>query len=394
MGERRSIVDFLGPVGADDFASSYVSKQLLHVSGPDEAYDDILGEIALFERLSDASFYAKHQVLMRQDTAREHDRQRKCYNPAEMLGFFKSGYSVFVPNYQDLLSPRSPLVDVARSITRLSGYPLRGMTCFCSPPQAQAMPAHVDPFDVYTLQLRGSKRWIIETGRPPAGAPSVEGCPEAHTVTIDLRQGDLLYIPANMRHSVVSLDDVSLSIAIVIRPLTEKDVTRTALDAFLRSRDPGFLTPRHDGVDRKEALVSIKETLSDLSSFIAKVDPRTIADELHRRVLRDQRATAVIDLCEVGLGSSDDKVVVRRSEVLWQKTESKGQTRYFFSGGRSLTVRAECADALDRILLSDRPLRLSEADVPDQDQPGSSLVRTLVEAGLVALEPASERAVP
>ncbi len=135
---------------------------------------------------------------------------------------------------------------------------------------------HVDPHDVYVLQLRGRKRWQLFEGErklPIVAKPAFsfqrgggEGAPIGRfnhrpadetsrpIADVTLEQGDLLYVPRGTFHLVSTLDRDSMHLTIGAWPTTHVDWLSTALleaadrDVRLRQSVPrGIL--RGDGCD-------------------------------------------------------------------------------------------------------------------------------------------------
>jgi ribosomal protein L16 Arg81 hydroxylase len=135
---------------------------------------------------------------------------------------------------------------------------------------------HVDPHDVYVMQLRGRKRWQLFEGErklPVVAKPAFsfqrggrDGAtighfnhrPEEENSTpiadVTLEQGDLLYVPRGTFHLVSTLDRDSMHLTIGAWPTTLVDWLSTALleaadrDARLRRAVPRGLL-RGDACD-------------------------------------------------------------------------------------------------------------------------------------------------
>ncbi|KAG8466389.1 hypothetical protein KFE25_002145 [Diacronema lutheri] len=79
---------------------------------------------------------------------------------------------------------------------------------------SQGFPPHFDDVEVFVLQLEGAKRWRLYTRPNDAAAPgacvTTEFAPDAlgePTAELELRPGDVLYLPRGVVHQAVSLDD-------------------------------------------------------------------------------------------------------------------------------------------------------------------------------------------
>jgi bifunctional lysine-specific demethylase and histidyl-hydroxylase MINA len=105
-------------------------------------------------------------------------------------------------------------------------------------------PVHFDDHDLLVVQLRGEKRWYVSS-RPSdlnnTWAAIPERPPElgAHH-TVDVRPGDLLYLPRGTWHSVDS-DSNSLHLSIGFTPLTVRAAVIAAVD-HLADLDRGWRT--------------------------------------------------------------------------------------------------------------------------------------------------------
>jgi len=94
-------------------------------------------------------------------------------------------------------------------------------------------PVHHDDHDLLVVQLRGHKRWYLS--QKPSELPNAwRGIPgEAPELgphaTVDVRPGDLVYLPRGTLHSVDS-DTESLHVAIGFTPLTAREALIAALD--------------------------------------------------------------------------------------------------------------------------------------------------------------------
>jgi bifunctional lysine-specific demethylase and histidyl-hydroxylase NO66 len=64
---------------------------------------------------------------------------------------------------------------------------------YLTPPVAQGLNLHGDPHDVFAVQTHGVKRWVVE----PPDEPRWE---------LELRPGDVLYLPAGTRHAAQTID--------------------------------------------------------------------------------------------------------------------------------------------------------------------------------------------
>jgi bifunctional lysine-specific demethylase and histidyl-hydroxylase MINA len=137
-------------------------------------------------------------------------------------------YSVRFPELRYLWKPLDTL---ARAFEALLQQPVT-TSAFWSRGGMKA-PVHHDDHDLIVVQLRGTKRWYVSSG--PSELPNTwenipGGPPELgpHEV-IDLRPGDVLYLPRGTCHTVDS-DTESVHLAVGFTPLTVRQTLIAAID--------------------------------------------------------------------------------------------------------------------------------------------------------------------
>lgn len=104
---------------------------------------------------------------------------------------------------------------VATFVSSLSdelSHPVQA-NAYLSPPSAQGLGRHRDNHDVFVLQLEGIKRW------------DVDGLGE-----IEMRPGDVLYLPTATAHDARTTDRTSLHLTIGVLRVTVRQVLRRLVD--------------------------------------------------------------------------------------------------------------------------------------------------------------------
>ena len=151
--------------------------------------------------------------------------------------FHGLGYSVRFPELRRVL-PGADLF--ARALEVFLHQPVT-VSAFWSRGELVA-PVHFDDHDLIIVQIRGEKQWSIST--QPSSLPNVwktipAGPPQlGEHQRIDVRPGDLIYLPRGAYHTVTSSGD-SLHLAIGFTPVTLRDAVIAALDS-LSDLDPFF----------------------------------------------------------------------------------------------------------------------------------------------------------
>jgi len=142
--------------------------------------------------------------------------------------FHARNYSVRFPE----LRPLSPALDqLARALEMVLHQPVT-VSAFWSRGGMRA-PVHYDDHDLLVAQLRGTKRWYVSS-QPSELHNTWKTIPEKAPAlgphhTLDVRPGDLMYLPRGTYHSVDS-DQGSLHVSIGFTPLTVREAMIAALD--------------------------------------------------------------------------------------------------------------------------------------------------------------------
>ena len=156
-------------------------------------------------------------------------------------------------------------------------------------PRGGSVGPHVDQYDVFLFQAAGHRRWQIQD--PPGLLECEEGLPiailrEFHpNESQDLGPGDLLYLPPNLPHYGLALDDHCMTWSVGFRAPTTLDL----LTGFLEERanmigdqarfeDPGRHPALHPGAipaaDRRELRDSLRALLAatddDLDAYLGR----------------------------------------------------------------------------------------------------------------------------
>jgi hypothetical protein len=122
---------------------------------------------------------------------------------------------------------------------------------YLTPGRADGFTAHYDVHEVFVLQIAGSKRWRLYP--PVVELPyRTQLCtPQAYrgqapTTELELRAGDLLYLPRGVGHSTTTSESFSAHVTIGVTVHTWVDLIRECLEAaagqfeLRRALPPGF----------------------------------------------------------------------------------------------------------------------------------------------------------
>ncbi|MDH5326954.1 MAG: cupin domain-containing protein [Gammaproteobacteria bacterium] len=252
------------------------------------------------------------------------------------------------------------------------------VAAFLTPPYSKTFDWHTDSDHVFTMQIEGEKKWEIK---------ELDGRINIFQIT----PGDVLYIPADLPHRVVSEGSTSLSVSYVVIPKTYSQIFTTALlkklekDLYgeLKNRIPLPFRWRKNlnsmSIDKVTATVFRKYGLEDQDFRDALIDEYAsdsisyldeawnpnfnYADrklELHTKLQRS---------------SSNPINIVRRS--------SSDEVVIIMNGRPSLCVSSKLIMAIDYI--SEADTHFSCDDLPDcyTDESKIFICAKLLQAGMV-----------
>ncbi len=124
---------------------------------------------------------------------------------------------------------RQSMRDLAQRLAH-TGYFRPTISAMYSPANALSTKIHIDPCDVIAIQLRGTKRWVVDS------QPVVENVHLAQTKVVpddgdfvapqeyETEAGEALFIPRGYFHHAKAEDEESLHLVLSLFPLTWFDV--------------------------------------------------------------------------------------------------------------------------------------------------------------------------
>jgi ribosomal protein L16 Arg81 hydroxylase len=128
-----------------------------------------------------------------------------------------------------------PLARYCRHLEAFFGHPVQA-NAYYTPAGSQGLPVHHDTHEVISLQVAGSKRWLVY--EPVLELPlknqryrSALGVPGEAILDVTLRAGDTLYLPRGWLHQALTSEDDSLHITVGVNVRRWIDEARAELDA-------------------------------------------------------------------------------------------------------------------------------------------------------------------
>jgi bifunctional lysine-specific demethylase and histidyl-hydroxylase NO66 len=279
----------------------------------------------------------------------------------------------------------SPVATLCRSLEASLTHRVQA-NAYLTPPVAQGLNLHGDPHDVFAVQTHGVKRWVVE----PPGETRWE---------LELRPGDVLYLPAGTRHAAQTIDQPSLHLTVGVRPTTWRDVVDRAVAQALGSvaELDGLDEPLPAGWahDAGALATRLHDHLGAVASALqADGSAERAADQTADRFWSTRppdRSGGLRDLLEVD--HLDDATPLRVRPDASCRVRVDGDQVTLVLGDRRLTMPARLEPVLRRILDLEMfaPKELDELIDAASRQ---VLCRRLVREGLLTIDrrPASVRA--
>ena len=289
-------------------------------------------------------------------------------DPDRITDLLAGGASLVLQGLEHI---RPQVADFANSLAAELGHKVQA-NAYLSPPQSAGLAAHTDTHDVFAVQLFGYKVW------------TVDGLDETAT-----QPGDVLYIPAGVRHAARTVGSWSLHLTIGVHALSvgaalRRAVARAvALDAALRRPLPIAFA----GHAREQAARQLSDARARLIELLSAADIEFIVDA-EAAPMKRQMTSQTHPFTEGRLGSLvastqltlDSTIVAGASMAV----ATVGEESILVTGGRrTLTMPSRVTHALEYIL-SGRPCRVAHFPQLD-DESRLVLGRRLLAEGVVAV---------
>jgi ribosomal protein L16 Arg81 hydroxylase len=321
-----SFAALLAPVDVATFLESHWEERPLHVARGDASYYERAipteAAIALVENLEPLG----RAVDPRSPNRRNHldvlggshdgERQTRPARPDDVRAAIAAGRTIRVNDVHHRMraieSVCAMLHGVFSSIVGANLYYARA--------GAGGTGLHVDPHDVYVLQLRGKKRWRLREGThkyPLRSTPTLSfdagtasrkprsfssrDLSNAGELVLDcvLEQGDLLYVPRGTYHEVAAVDADTLHVTIGTWPIAWVDLLTVAL-ADVAARDPRLRRAVPVGALRAQLAAGVDGAEAAWRDAFADV-ARTFLDGADARGALESLATATAQVTPTGL---------------------------------------------------------------------------------------------
>ncbi|HLL31743.1 MAG TPA: cupin domain-containing protein, partial [Allosphingosinicella sp.] len=279
------------------FLAEYHGRKPLHLPRSDSPARPIVGWQELNALLAIRSHWteANLKLVMNSrpvapdfyldETDTSQGRVRRA-NPAKVEVFLNMGASLVANAVEEVSA------DVRAICAGLAGQfgGRAGANLYCSSRGVQAFASHCDPHEVFAVQCEGEKSWNIYANRAAAPVEALEG-PDAQAtidrvkgpvaMKVEMRPGDLLYIPRGFYHDALASSGASLHVTFSVAPLTGRILFRMLEEMAIE--DQAFREYLPDARGGDEAIVA--ERLAALAARAAEIitSPRFSAELADRQ---------------------------------------------------------------------------------------------------------------
>lgn len=293
----RDFAALLAPVLPDDFFRDHWERKPLHISRGDAHYyngfltnDDLESIISNTDmrypsiQLARDGGYVAPEAYTKNIAA-----GRESFNGvpdiAQVQSEYRSGSTV-VLNRLD--RTWAPLRELCESLENDFTHLVRA-NAYLTPGDTPGFAPHYDTHEVFVLQIAGSKRWRVH--QPPMTLPHhtqpfkpTEYVPRPPLLELELKQGDLLYLPRGFVHaahtSQVHSAHVTIGISVYtwVELLSELIASSKELHQFRTALPPGFAR-------REEMKKKLKEGLvAGARGLIGNCDSDRLIDDFLKRI--------------------------------------------------------------------------------------------------------------
>lgn len=393
----------LRPVTKDRFVHEYWQQEPLVLERSDTRfYAGLLSEkdlesLVAFHQLQ----YSQLKIAQARPDMPAHSTHVSHERTSDTNGLYHSyaqGDSVVLNFMQKYWEPAARLCRSAEEFFHFGA----GMNAYVTPKHSQGFPPHFDTHDAFVLQISGAKEWRIyeawrdlpaegEDNRPvpreALGAPKRE---------VELRAGDLLYIPRGHVHEARTAGSSSVHVTVGVRCFQWSDLLGELLslatwhDVELRRSLPvGFM----EGDASQAALVAELPRL--VRAFADSDQGRAAIGRLRRRLIRRMRPLPGAHL--LALDQLDhlcvETLVAKRAGQICHVVTSDESVELEFPGNR-LSGPPSIESALRFIAASSKPFRVAALPGPLSEQSKLVLAKRAIKEGLLTIVAPSTPALP
>jgi len=384
-----SLATLIDPVPGSTFFREYWEEKPLLVTRKCQDYYASLLSLEQFDSLITATELAPSGIdVVNADTPVDRSEFVRADGSIDILKIyqlFSSGATVLL---QELQRRHAPLASLCRALEVELSIPFQ-TNVYLTPAHGKGFRPHYDTHDVFLLQISGSKEWTIRGSPVPLPLRGQPFDSNVHPIgdtlmSLELRAGDVLYIPRGFLHHARSRDEISLHITLGALSHTWADLLLEVMSdlwlsdpAFRRALPVGFACSEFDVTSARSTFMELLQRTVENASFETALE--RLADEL----VATRRPFVPGLLKQISLvGNLSDKDEVGARPGLLYRLRTDGGAVRIRCHGREVSIPIEATEAVKfalenvRYIVRDLPGRLDAAGKV-------VLVRRLIEEGMV-----------
>ena len=354
----------VSPVSPEEFFRAIWDQRAAHIPGATDKFTHVFSWDEFNRLLNMSKLWSDRSMKI------VLDGQNLDLAEYGRVGQTREGYQAIMPAQEqvllllrrgatvilDLIETLSPGVAAVCAALQTATGGVAVCNAYCSWRAHQGFMVHFDNTDVFAIHIEGSKVWRVYEGRAD-NAIDVEGhnygsfTPEHHARAkgklleeIEMKPGDVLYLPRGQYHEALSSSDASLHLSFGIGQPTGIDVISRLLrslpdESFFRKNLPHFDRPQA----HREHLRAIADRIHEILSQTSLSDQ--VRDWQRERALSERYG-------RFNLPSRDQATLFRVRSLGVQIDASAGAPVLRFPGGE-LPLKPEEEDAAAWILERD-----------------------------------------
>jgi ribosomal protein L16 Arg81 hydroxylase len=384
----------IDPVDAETFRREYWQRRPLYVHRDDPGYFDGLLSLADVDRVLSLSTIRGGDLRVVQE-GKEVEVSKLVPDKTRTAGQLDALYEKYRTGHTVVINALDNRWEPLRQLVRSLGAEVNArfqVNVYVTPAGNRGFRQHYDTHDVFVAQVHGTKHWQLAQGpielpleSQSGKKPDPEPAPERE---IEMRCGDLLYLPRGTLHAATANDTASVHLTIGMHPVLWSQVLEDAVTEVFHT-DVRFRESLPLGFARDEGLRRLVQArFGELVATLGeRLPPAGLAADAVARATSIARPVLdghILDLEHLDEVAVDTKVA-RRPELQFDIAVEGDVVRLRFHG-KAVRLPAHVAEEVRYVAESDRG-GFTGRDIPgDLDEPGRVvLVRTLVREGFLAL---------
>jgi ribosomal protein L16 Arg81 hydroxylase len=271
----------VSPVDPAGFLEHFRARRHFHVArNAPHYYADLLTEESLNELFQSERLPASFVHLVKDGigcpledwshVAASERREQRVADPERIPELFAGGATIVLNQLERVV----PSLNAAcRALSVETGLPAWA-NIYIAPAGSVGFSRHVDSHEVLILQIDGHKQWLLYPGEGP-------------TLEIEMRAGDLLYLPGGLAHSARAQESESIHVTLGLRPAYAFDLIAELARVAEESADFSQpMPPRFAGdVEKREFEADLLRRLRDM---ISKTSPAELVERRFRSLVERQ----------------------------------------------------------------------------------------------------------